>query len=306
MAEDISNRLIVAISSQALFDLSASNNVFEQEGIKRYAQYQKERENELLEPGAAYNLVEKLLKLNLAQPCVEVILMSRNSSDTGLRIFNSIAARGLDITRAVFTSGRNPFNYAQAFGAHLFLSTNAADVCQALTAGMAAATLQAPAINNHPHPQEIRIAFDGDAVLFSDEAERVYQAQGLAAFHASEKDAASKPLADGPFKYFLQALHVIQQKFPEDSCPIRTALITARQAPAHERVIRTLRHWEIRIDESIFLGGVEKSSALKAFAPDIFFDDQWHHCELAQEHVPTAHVPHGIVNESLEKQSNSD
>jgi 5'-nucleotidase len=290
-------KLVVAISSRALFDLDASHRIFEQEGKEAYCRYQTEHEDESLEPGVAYPLVRKLLSIDdrLPQPLVEVILLSRNSADTGLRIFNSIERHGLDISRAAFTSGQSPFGYIQAFGAHLFLSTNAEDVARALDAGYAAATILPSAIGSNVSEQ-LRIAFDGDAVLFSDESERIYQAQGLKAFTENERAEARTPLSGGPFKDFLAALHYIQTQFEADASPIRTALVTARGAPAHERVVRTLRAWNIRIDEALFLGGMEKGPFLEAFGADIFFDDQKGHCESASRHVATGHVPHGVVN----------
>ncbi len=292
---DISHKLIVAISSRALFDLSESNRVFESEGVEQYSRYQIERENDILCPGVAFPLVKKFLNLNQYGDLVEVILLSRNSADTGLRIFNSIEHYQLNITRAVFTSGKSPYQYVNAFGSHLFLSVNSQDVCDALKAGCAAATIL-PSHNQENNTQELRLAFDGDAVLFSDEAERVFQEQGLMAFTHSEKLAAQQPLSGGPFKGFLAALQKLQQYLPEDNCPIRTALVTARQAPAHERPIRTLRSWQIRIDEALFLGGLEKAEFLHAFGADIFFDDQTRHCEQASARVATAHVPHGLLN----------
>lgn len=295
MSEDISNRLIIALSSRTLFDLTESNEIYEKQGIAEYARYQIAHENEVLQPGPAFSLVEKLLDLNQHGELVEVILLSRNSADTGLRIFNSIEHYGLNITRAAFTSGESPYNYVSAFGSHLFLSSHNEDVQRALKAGCAAATLLPSKEQSDSHP-EIRIAFDGDAVLFSDESERVFQQQGLDAFTDNEKKAAKQPLPGGPFKGFLSALHRLQQHFDKENCPIHTALITARQAPAHERVIRTLRSWKIRIDEALFLGGLEKSQFLNAFHADIFFDDQHEHCNKARKHVTTAHVPHGVTN----------
>jgi 5'-nucleotidase len=244
--------------------------------------------------------VEKLLSLNanLGQARVEVVLVSRNSADTGLRVFNSIAHHGLGISRAAFVGGRSPYPYLAAFGSHLFLSTHAEDVRGALGAGFAAATI----LSGGPRraaSTELRIAFDGDAVLFSDESERVYQRGGLEAFQQHEKDSARELLGGGPFKPFLAALNLLQREFPEEQCPIRTALVTARSAPAHERVIRTLREWGIRLDESLFLGGLDKSAFLEAFAADVFFDDQTGHCERASQVVATGHVPHGVSNELL-------
>jgi 5'-nucleotidase len=289
---DISHKLIVAISSRALFDLDESNRVFESQGVEAYARYQIEHENEILKPGVAFPLVTKFLNLNQFGDLVEVILLSRNSADTGLRIFNSIEHYNLAITRAAFTGGQSPYQYVSAFGSHLFLSAHSQDVCDALQSGCAAANIL-PSNNQEHHSNELRFAFDGDAVLFSDEAERVFQEQGLNAFTSSEKLAAQQPLSGGPFKGFLFALQKLQQHFPPDQCPIRTALVTARQAPAHERPIRTLRSWQIRIDEALFLGGLEKSEFLHAFGADIFFDDQIGHCEKARAHVATAHVPNG-------------
>lgn len=299
MATNLINKLVISIASRALFNLDESHEIFEQQGIESYQDYQIQHENEILEPGVAFHLVKKLLHLNELlpnKPMVEIILLSRNSADTGLRVFNSIQHYQLNITRAAFTSGHTPYQYVSAFGAHLFLSANPEDVRQALNAGVAAATIGSSKANIN-ETEELRIAFDGDAVLFSDEAERIYQAQGLAAFSASEKEFANKPLSGGPFKGFLAALHSIQNQFPANQCPIRTALVTARSAPAHERVIKTLRAWKIRIDEALFLGGLSKGEFLKAFGADFYFDDQPGHCDAAAEHVATGHVPHGIINE---------
>jgi 5'-nucleotidase len=292
-------KLIVAISSRALFNLDQSHAIFETQGKAAFCRYQIEHEEELLEPGVGFSLVKKFLALNKAfadNPLVEIILLSQNSADTGLRIFNSIDHYQLDITRAAFTSGASPYNYIPAFSADLFLSTNSDDVIKALDAGFAAATIVSGA--KESHSPQLRIAFDGDAVLFSDEAERVYQQQGLAAFTQNERDAAKTPLSGGPFKAFLAALQRIQSHFEPQSSPIRTALVTARAAPAHERVVRTLRSWDIRIDEALFLGGLPKGAFLEAFGADIFFDDQQGHCQSAQNYqITTGHVPHGIVNQ---------
>lgn len=289
--------LIVALSSRTLFDLDESNRVFEEEGVEAYRQYQIAREDEPLEPGVAFPLVQKLSRLNAQLPGrIEVILLSRNAADTGLRVFNSIQHHGLAIERAAFCGGESPYRYMEAFGCDLFLSTVAEDVRHALAAGVAAATLL-PSKAQSGGDDLLRLAFDGDAVLFSDEAEKVFKREGLEAFRSSERDAAKRPLQGGPFKAFLAAVHRIQQEFSADACPIRTALVTARSAPAHERVIRTLRAWDIRLDESLFLGGWSKGAFLKAFGADIFFDDQALHCESARDHVAAGHVPHGIANE---------
>jgi 5'-nucleotidase len=291
-------KLVIAISSRALFDLAESHAVFESEGVNAYCDYQTSREEEPLAPGIAFNMVKKLLALNNRnpkEPNVEVILLSRNSADTGLRVFNSIKHHGINISRAAFTRGKSTFPYASAFGAHLFLSADVDDVREALDSGLAAATILPSNIRSSTD-DVLRIAFDGDAVIFSDEAERVFQEQGLEAFTENETKAAKTPLSGGPFKNFLAMLHHIQADYPAEESPIRTALVTARSAPAHERVIRTLRDWNIRIDEAIFLGGLDKGPFLKAFDADIFFDDQSKHCDSARQHVATGHVPSGIKN----------
>ncbi len=293
-------RLVVAISSRALFDLSESHAVFETEGIQAYCEYQIEHEDDVLEPGVAFPLVKKLLALNQVYSgaaSVEVILLSRNSADTGLRIFNSIAHHQLNIIRAAFCGGVSPYRYVSAMGAHLFLSADPEDVRQALEAGIAAATILPSAGSRvDSASDQLRIAFDGDAVIFSDEAEQIFKKDGLEAFTQSERAAARTPLSGGPFKRFLSAMHQMQGASPVEVSPIRTALVTARAAPAHERVIRTLRAWNIRIDEAFFLGGMDKSDFLRSFGADIFFDDQQGHCESARHHVPTGHVPHGVAN----------
>jgi len=293
---DISARdkLIVGISSSALFDLDASNRIYEERGLEAYRQYQIVHEDEVLEPGEAYPFVRKLLRINelLRAPRVEVILLSRNSADTGLRIFNSIRAHALDISRAAFCGGERPYRYVHAFGCDLFLSTHGEDVANALDHGVAAATLLLARSPANP-AQELRIAFDGDSVLFSGEADEVFRTGGLEAFAAAEEAAAGEPLRGGPFKNFLAALHGLQREFRERDCPIRTALVTARSAPAHERVIRTLRAWDIRLDECLFLGGADKTQFLQAFGADVFFDDQRQNCERASGRVATGHVPTG-------------
>lgn len=296
-------KLVVAISSRALFDLSESHRIYINQGIAAYCEYQIKNEEVPLNPGVAFPLVKKLLALNHVlkeQGEVEVILLSRNSADTGLRVFNSIEHHQLSISRAAFTGGENPFDYVSALGAHLFLSADSEDVSKALEAGIAAATIvpsKTDTSSEEDSNTQLRIAFDGDAVLFSDEAEQVYRSQGLEEFEKTEKAAAHKPLSGGPFKDFLSILHEFQTSLPADQSPIRTALITARGAPAHERVIRTLRSWKIRIDEALFLAGMDKGKFLNAFRADIFFDDQKGHCDSASQHVPTGHVPHGVANQ---------
>jgi 5'-nucleotidase len=309
MPASLDDKLVIAISSRALFDMSESHRVFEEQGVDAYCQYQIAHEEDVLAPGVAFGLTRKLLALNEDQDAtrVEVILLSRNSADTGLRVFNSIEHYGLRISRAAFTNGSSPWRYVPPFGAHLFLSGDPDDVVQALNHGYAAATILPPSVRSELADAgaraDVRIAFDGDAVLFSDVAERVYRAEGLPGFAASERAQARQPLPGGPFKRFLAALHQLQAQYPADDCPIRTALVTARGAPAHERVIRTLRSWNIRIDEALFLGGLTKAEFLHAFGADIFFDDQQGHCEAASQRVATGHVPHGVANETTEPAS---
>ena len=292
--------LTIAITTRALFHLEDSHALFEREGIAAFAEHQRRHEDDVLEPGIAFPLVRKLLALNAGAPAgaprVEVILLSRNSSDTGLRVFNSIQQHGLDIRRATFTAGAPVWPYIKPFGAQLFLSANPDSVRNALEAGVAAATIL-PARAGVSRHDQLRIAFDGDAVIFGDESERVSREQGVEAFGLHEHERAREALSGGPFRSFLSALHELQAAFPpSEDAPIRTALVTARSAPAHERVIRTLREWGVRLDEALFLGGRAKGPFLAAFGADIFFDDSAHNIDSARLHVAAGHVPHGVAN----------
>ena len=290
--------LVIAISSRALFNLESGHQVYIEKGVEEYCRFQIDHEDELLQPGVAFPLVQKLLALNAegaSSRRVEVVLISRNTADTGLRIFNSISHYDLDITRAAFSGGASPFRYVTPFSADLYLSADPANVRQALQDNVAAATIL-PSNSVVDTPDQLRIAFDGDAVLFGDDSEQVFQKHGLKIFAETEKKMASTPMSGGPFRKFLQSLHELQSQFSADHAPIRTALFTARSAPAHERVIRTLRAWNIRIDEAVFLGGLDKGEFLQTFGADIFFDDQAGQCDLARQYVPTGHVPHGVKN----------
>ncbi len=328
MDSEPSDHLVVAITARALFDLEEGHALFERDGVGAYADFQRSREDEVLATGIAFPLVRKLLALNDGAaadgPRVEVILLSRNSSDTGLRIFNSIEHYKLGIVRAVFTAGAPTDPYIRPFGAQLFLSANPASVRRALEHGVAAATILTssspverspadperahavpfldPAVNSNSGDaqrshNQLRIAFDGDAVIFGDESQRISNEQGLAAFSRNEAAQAHTPLSGGPFRGFLAALHRLQQAFPAEDSPIRTALVTARSAPAHKRVILTLREWGVRLDEALFLGGRDKGPFLQAFGADIFFDDSQDNITSARRHVAAGHVPHGVSNE---------
>lgn len=296
MAMDLKDKLVVGISSRALFDLEEENRIFEEQGLQAYSEYQIAHEKDILKPGTGFPLIKALHKLNLGkEQLVEIIVMSKNSADTSLRIFNSIQHYGLDISRAALVGGSKIAPYLGAFSTDLFLSANEQDVQEAINAGVAAGL-----ICNHNNLQispdqaidQIRIAFDGDAVIFSDESEIIFKTQGLAAFEEHERLNAQNPMAEGPFAKLLATISLVQKQFDGDTMPIRTALVTARNAPAHERVIRTLRAWDVRIDEAFFLGGVPKADVLQAFGAHIFFDDQAAHTEPASKLVPAARVPY--------------
>lgn len=295
----LEGRLVVAISSRALFDFEEENRLFEAGDDRAYMQLQLQRLDVPAPPGVAFSLVKKLLAFNGAAPRVEVVILSRNDPVSGMRVFRSAQHYGLPIERGVFTRGQPPWRYLKPLAANLFLSANEADVRSALDAAVPAARVfphSRRASDAHPH--EVRIAFDGDAVLFSDEAERVFQRDGLDAFQSHERDRSGTPLAPGPFKPLLEALHRLQQA-PAAGMRVRTALVTARSAPAHERAIRTLMAWKIDVDEALFLGGLAKGEFLREFEPDFFFDDQTRHVESAAGHVPAGHVAAGISNEAF-------
>lgn len=298
MPLELDDKLVIGVSSRALFDLETENIIFEKEGLETYSQYQIDHENDILSPGTAFPLIKALQKLNAdGRYLTEILIMSKNSADTSLRIFNSIDHYKLDISRAALVGGASISPYLNAFKTDLFLSANETDVQEAINANIASGIIcdhsQLP-INPTDDVDQIRIAFDGDAVIFSDESEKIYQEKGLQAFAEHEHENAKKPLPEGPFAKLLKTISIIQNQFPPDEVPIRTALVTARNAPAHERVVRTLRAWNVRIDEVFFLGGIEKSEVLKAFGANIFFDDQTVHTDPASKKVPSARVPYKI------------
>lgn len=298
MSYDLTRPLVIGIGSRALFNLEQENKIFEEQGVFAYEEYQVEHEDEILPKGSAFQLVKAFLGLNKKRPeerLVEVIVMSRNSPNTSLRIFKSIEDYDLDITRAALTGGAGIAPYLRAFKTDLFLSANSQDVQEAINNGIAAGRiLTGTAHADYRHKiDQIRIAFDGDAVLFSAEAEKIYQKRGIQAFAEHEKLNANNPMEKGPFANFLSALSHMQDLFKDsDNQPVRTALVTSRSAPAHERAVKTLREWGVHIDEAFFLGGVRKTEVLGAFGAHIFFDDQDVHTEPASAVVPAAKVPY--------------
>jgi 5'-nucleotidase len=297
MPASLEGQLVVAISSRALFDFEEENRVFEANDDRAYMQLQLQRLDQPARPGVAFSLVHKLLAFNNSDTTrVEVVILSRNDPVSGMRVFRSAQHFKLPVQRGVFTRGQSPWRYLRPLNANLFLSANEADVRSALACGVPAARVYPHSARaSDAHPNEVRIAFDGDAVLFSDEAERVYQLQGLDAFHTHEFERSATPLAPGPFKPLLEALQRLQRTPPRDM-RIRTALVTARSAPAHERAIRTLMDWHIEVDEAMFLGGLSKGEFLREFEPDFFFDDQTGHVDGAALHVPSGHVAAGVIN----------
>ena len=290
----LSDKLVVGITSRALFDLAEEDALFRERGLKVYRRHQRDREHIPLRPGTAFPLIQGLLAINdrTDEPLVEVIVISRNDADSGTRIMNSVAHHALAITRAAFTDGSEPWPYVEAFGCSLFLSAEHTDVEQALREGFPAALISSPPPEQplESPPSEVRIAFDGDAVLFDPQSEQIYAEQGLAAFTEREAELSDHPMGPGPFEPFLRSLRQIQERFGTRNPPIRTALVTARGAPAHRRVVNTLRAWGVRVDESFFLGGVDKTGVLEVFRPHIFFDDQTVHLERAAASTPGARV----------------
>lgn len=292
MPQTLEDKLVLGISSRALFDLAAANDIFEREGLTAYREYQQRHELDVLEPGTAFPLVKGLLAVNqlAEQQLVEVIIFSRNDADSAMRVLRSIEAHELDITRGVFRGGRDPWKLLDALSCDAFLSAEPSQVLKAHERGVPAALIMPGATSaDAPDTGEVRIAFDGDAVLFDADSQRVYDEEGLDAFHDHESTRADEPMSSGPFRPFLDGLARIQRSFP-GAAPIRTALVTARAAPAHYRVVNTLRAWGVRVDETYFLGGVDKAAALAAFGAHIFFDDQRVHVESAARHVPAAQV----------------
>jgi 5'-nucleotidase len=292
MPVDLTELLVIGISSRALFDLAEANHVFELEGLSAYRAFQQQHERDVLAPGTAFPLVKGLLALNerAGLPLVEVIILSRNDADSAMRVFRSVEAHGLAITRGVFRGGRDPWPFLPALSCDVFLTAEPTQVLRARETGVPAALIMPPPASEREEDlSEVRVAFDGDAVLFDDESQRIFDREGLDAFHAYEEAHAEEPMSPGPFRPFLEGLARVQSHFGAVS-PIRTALVTARAAPAHYRVVNTLRAWGVRVDETYFLGGADKTDVLRAFGAHIFFDDQLAHAERAASSVPSAQV----------------
>lgn len=302
MPYDLSNKLKIAVTTRALFRLEDENKIYVEKGKKAYEDYQISKEQDLLSKGAAFSLIQSLLSINSIEATkdkVEVLLVTRNNANTGLRVFNSINEYGLNITRGVFTGGGELVPYLSALNIDLFLTANSADAQAAIDAGIPAATLLTDNIPEYKDnlPNQIRIAFDGDAVLFADDSELIYKKQGLTEFSDNEAKLANVPMNEGPFAKFLKIIASLQNSLGNEQDFIRTALVTARNAPSHERVIKTLRKWGVRIDEMFFLGGISKVPILKTFGAQIFFDDQKTYTEPASSIVPSGTVPYASDSE---------
>jgi len=294
MAYDLQDKLVIAISSRALFNLEEENAIFDKEGLETYYTHQLENLDNPLSKGSAFRFVQNLLAINkkFDNKLIEVIILSRNNAATGLRIGRSIEHYELDIERTGWTAGTPVARYLEAFKVDLFLSVHTQDVEEAVNSGVAAATILPHTSITSEESDMVKIAFDGDAVIFGDESEKVYQEGGLDTFIAHERENAKNPLSKGPFFKFLKIISEIQDKFPMESSPIRTALVTARSFSTHERVLGTLEGWGVRVDEAFFQGGVQKYEVIKAFGADIFFDDQDTHLEHTSKETPSAKVPY--------------
>lgn len=299
-------KLVIAVASSALFHLRESDKVYREQKLEAYRAFQREHENDLLPPGVAFPLIRRMLALNdegAKYHPVDVMLLSRNDPDTGLRLFKSIEKHKLNITRAAFVGGRDPFRYLDAFNTCLFLSANPSDVADAIEKGVPAGLVLPTDFVDDDSDHEIRIAFDFDGVLADDSAEAIFQERRLDQFLELESRNASVPLPFGPLHRFFVEIARVQvcesercREHASRAARIRIAIVTARGAPAHERVVTTLRSWGIQVDEAFFLGGIEKTRVLSGFKPHLFFDDQLAHVTGAAGNVPCAHVPFGIAN----------
>jgi len=310
MPYDLENMLVVGVASSALFDLSDADAVFRQYGEARYRDFQEEHIADAFKPGVAFPFIKRLLSLNDLStdgaPLVEVIVLSRNDPETGLRVMRSVEHHELPITRAIFMQGRSPYEYMGALNMSLFLSQNDKDVRVALDMGFAAGqVLGSPAAD--PRGTDLRIAFDFDGVLADDSSERVMQAEGLPAFHQHETEHLEEPLPEGKLSDFLRGINRIQDieetlvaADANYNRRVHVAIVTARNAPSHERVVKTLKSWGVRVNDAFFLGGIEKAKVLRVLKPHIFFDDQLGHLQGAADEIPSVHVPFGVVNEATD------
>lgn len=302
----IEDKLVIAVASSALFDLTESDRIFHERGVEEYRRFQRQNESVTLSPGVAFPLVRRLLGLNTNDPAdqpIEIVLLSRNDPDTGLRVLKSIASHGLSISRAAFVKGRTPFRYLSAFNAALFLSSNEEDVKMAVARGAPAGQVLPTEFEDDSSERELRIAFDFDGILADDSAEAIFKSSGLAAFQSAEAQAAAVPMPAGPLaRFFIEIARVQQRELARKEADqsyeprIRLAIITARNAPAHERVVTTLRAWGIEIDEVFFLGGIDKARVLKEFRPHMFFEDQLLNLNTSRRLFPCVHVPFGVAN----------
>ncbi|MFH8803714.1 5'-nucleotidase [Streptomyces sp. NPDC017936] len=304
----LENRLVIGLASSALFDLAESDAVFRREGEESYRVHQREHLDDTLRPGVAFPFIRRVLSLNdLApegDPLVEVIILSRNDPDTGLRVMRSVTAHGLPISRAVFMQGRAPYRFMRALRMSLFLSADENDVREAVASGLPAGRVLGSAVADDPDDRELRIAFDFDGVLAGDESERVFQRDGLESFRAHEALNVATPHDAGPLRDFLGEINTLQRRERERrgqdadyAIRVRVSIVTARNAPAHERAVRSLNNWGVTVDDAFFLGGVDKSTVMDVLKPHIFFDDQESHLEGTSRTTPSVHIPFGVVNE---------
>lgn len=309
MPYPIERKLVVAVSSNALFNLEKEDNIFKTEGLKAYKKYQIENKKKKLEKGLAFPFIKRFLNINKVyskEKPVEVVLLSKNSPETGIRIFNSIKYYGLDITRAAFTSGQSPYKYIPAYNISLFLSTNENDVINAIKANYAAGRILKTKVEDNDD-LELRVAFDFDGVVADDEAEKIYEESGgnLDRYFKYETEHKQEPLKPGPLADFFKKLSFFQKLETKNEQEnrgykriLKTAIITARNAPAHERAINTLKHWDVEVDEMFLLGGIEKKRILNVMKPHLFFDDQLTHLDPSLENIPLVHIPFGIANKN--------
>ena len=303
---DLERALVIGVASSALFDLRESDAVFREQGEERYREYQREHLDDVLEPGVAFPFIRRLLDLNDLsdrERLVEVVILSRNDPETGMRVMRSVARHGLDITRAIFMQGRAPYRFMEPLRMSLFLSANEDDVREAIDMGFAAGRVVGRA-QPDDGDTDLRIAFDFDGVLADDSAERVFQSEGLDGYQESESALAEVPLSRGPMADFLEKINRIQgieeSKSLDDPSGYRrrvhVAVVTARSAPAHERAINSIGQWGLRVNDAFFLGGIDKGPILEVLRPHIFFDDQRRHVEGAALSTPSVHIPFGEIN----------